>query len=170
MVRAKEIEAEHQPLSFPPAPAWFQVPPQLVNQLHSPLRFQVHLHTQVENHGPSRFRDQKECIRKPGKKGKRRRIPRGKLCHGEGCTNNPSYLPLLLAARTSGASSSRLCPSQCWWMRFGRLQPKPGKQGEQLQPDGASELRFRKATTEVRWARCRPADKVKGARQATILP
>lgn len=61
------------------------------------------------------------------------------------------------------------CPQLYWWSQFGRLHLKLGRRGEQLGPDWACELRFRKAKTGVRWARWKLADKGKGARKPAIL-
>lgn len=169
MVRARETQADHQPLSLPPALASsFQVPPRLVNQLHSPVRFQVHLHTQLKNHGPSGFRNRKGCIHIPEKE-REDLFPgvsyaMGKPAQATLAAFHSCRMPIPL-----GRLPLRHCPSQHRWMQFGRLQAKLGKQGEQLGPDWACELQFQKAVTGARWARCRQADKRKGARQIPTL-
>lgn len=127
---AKEIPAEPQRLllseSFP-----FLVPdPTLTsNQHHSPLIYQVHLHTEVKNHALGRFRGRKECMYKPGG-GTGSHIHRGKLCAGEGCTRALAISSCCWMASHTKASASLSRPILVLAGDGWQITRKPGRSGE----------------------------------------
>lgn len=80
-------------------------------------------------------------------KRKRRYIPRGKLYHGKGCTNNPPSW----TASHQGLLQHCHCPSPYRSEKPGRLSPYTG-QARRAEPDCACKLGWGRMKAGVSWA------------------